>query len=208
MAGRLTADEQARIARSGKFLHTLTIRANITGVGIISDTIHSDGGGDAQKNVEQWGTRTSSAFNVSLANPGQLAASSWTIVLRNDHNLFTIGHEDSIFYDSGTGNHVPPQSCNVTHYLAAVTEPEFTLLAGAPHFGTRGYNVAQIVELPCNAWLGRITDLRNTEDSGVNGNPRGKFAVMTMEPIAAPVLREVITADEAWTTDTGLNVTV
>ena len=173
--GLLTAGQLAAIP-GGKFRQKWTI---IHADGLISFVLHDDDGGP--QTVIDPGSRTASAYNVSLQSPGDLAAQTYQFTASNASGQLYHTGTGSYFYDVSKTAWVPPTTAVVKHQV-------YVWASGAWS------------ELPCSPWVGRIAHIEYDDVLGPDGTWGPGTATVTCEGYLGELVRK------PWTNEHGEHV--
>ena len=116
----LSAPEIAAIAAGAPVrqfwrIYTPTASGNAPVTAVV---VHDDADSTTRKYVVDPGRRKVSAYNVSMASPGSLAAGTYSITCANDDGMFYTATSGNFFYNStGATYQADPQECHLEHIL-------------------------------------------------------------------------------------------
>jgi hypothetical protein len=181
----LTAAQIAAIASGAPVRQVWKIYVPWSAISTFWDTItiHDDDG--AETCVTDPGRRKVTAYNVSMAKPGTLAAGTYSITCANDDGMFYKATSGNHFYSTTGTYQADPQECHLEHTL-------YVWSAGA---------WSELLQ-----YRGRITGAEYRDIAGVDG-PHGATVDINTEQLGvSELLRESWDYEDGDSIDTGVNV--
>ena len=150
--------------------------------------VHDDADSSTRKYVVDPGKRKVTAYNVSMASPGTLAAGTYSITCANDDGMFYTATVGNFFFNATGGTYqAMPQECHLEHILYI-------------------WSVGAWSEIL--SYRGRITEVEYRDVANVDGPTGATVDIKTEQVGISELLREAWTVEDGDSVDTGLNIIV